>query len=191
VPRISERGWIMNFVRVLVTLALGISISTATANAQDACPGGYSARVALNGAVQHRAVFRLADLQARGASRVTISFFGAGSFQTKTYIGVPLIDLLNEAVVITDPSRKNDILRKYVLVRGSDCYESIIAVADLLPNYGAQQVLLAYATGDGAQLDSSEGVARLIVVGDKQGGRLVSNVAAITVRSSPSVPATQ
>jgi len=53
------------------------------------------------------------------------------------------------------------------------------------------KVLIAYATGDGAQLDSSEGFARLIVVGDKQGGRLVSNVQAITVRSAPNVPATQ
>jgi len=181
----------MNFVRMLATLALGISTLTTTANAQDACPGGYTARLGLNGGVQKHAVFRLADLQARGATRVTISFFGAGSFQTKTYIGVPLIDLLNEAVVITDPSRKNDILRKYVSVRGSDCYESIIAVANLLPNCGAQQVLIAYATGDGAQLDSSERFARLIVVGDKQGGRLVSNVQAITVRSAPNVPATQ
>lgn len=181
----------MKFVRVLAALALGICVSTATASAQDACTGGYSGRVVLNGAVQNRIVLRLADLQSRGASRVTISFFGAGSFQTKTYIGVPLIDLLNEAVVTTDPSRKNDILRKYVVVRGSDCYESIIAVGDLLPNYSAQQVLIAYATGDGAQLDSTEGVARLIVVSDKQGGRLVSNVASITVRSAPNNSASQ
>ncbi len=71
---------------------------------------------------------------------------------------MPLIDLLNEAVVITDPSRKNDILRKYVSESAARiATESIIAVADLLPNYGASRCCSAYATGDGAQLDSSEG----------------------------------
>ena len=128
------------------------------------------------------------DLRARGASRVSISFFGAGSFQTKSYIGVPLIDLLNEAVVVTDPSRKNDILRKYVTVRGSDCYETIVAVPELLSTYGHQDVLIAYETGDRVALDQTEGMARLIVVNDKQGGRLVSNVARIIVHSAPNGP---
>ena len=61
----------------------------------------------------------------------------------------------------------------------------IIAVADLLSNFGHQQVLVAYEIGDGQPLDASEGMARLIVVNDKQGGRLVSNVDLITVRSAP------
>jgi hypothetical protein len=99
---------------------------------------------------------------------------------------VPLIDLLNDAVIITDnAAHRNDVLRKYVVVRGTDCYEVIIAVADLLSNFGHQQVLVAFETGDGQPLDASEGMARLIVVNDKQGGRLVSNVATITVRSAP------
>ncbi len=178
----------MTFIRVLAALTLGICVSSATASAQDACPGGYINRVSLSGAVQHPAIFRIDDLRARGASRVSISFFGAGSFQTKSYIGVPLIDLLNEAVVVTDPSRKNDILRKYVTVRGSDCYETIVAVPELLSTYGHQDVLIAYETGDRVALDQTEGMARLIVVNDKQGGRLVSNVARIIVHSAPNGP---
>jgi hypothetical protein len=133
----------------------------------------------------------LKELRSRVSSRVTVSYFGAGAFTTKSYIGVPLIDLLNEAVVVADPSRKNDILRKYVVVRASDCYESIIAVADLLPNFGHQQVLNAYETGEGEPLDESEGMARLIIANDKQGGRLVSNVDLIRVRSAPGGPLTQ
>jgi hypothetical protein len=58
-------------------------------------------------------------------------------------------------------------------------------VADLLSNFGHQQVLVAYETGDGQPLDASEGMARLIIVNDKQGGQLVSNVDLITVRSAP------
>ena len=89
-------------------------------------------------------------------------------------------------MIITDnAAHRNDILRKYVVVSGTDCYEVIIAVADLLSNFGHQEVLIAFETGDGQPLDASEGMARLIVVNDKQGGRLVSNVDLITVRSAP------
>ena len=58
-------------------------------------------------------------------------------------------------------------------------------MADLLSNFGHQEVLIAFETGDGQPLDDSEGFVRLIVVNDKQGGQLVSNVDLITVRSAP------
>ena len=95
--------------------------------------------------MQNRAWFRLVDLQYRPSSRVTVSYFsGSSGFVTKSYIGVPLLDLLNDAVIMTDNmAHRNDMLRKYVVVRGTDCYEVIIAVADLLSNFGHQQVLVA------------------------------------------------
>lgn len=157
----------------------------APAKAQS-CPGGFSGSFSLRGEVENAARFRLADLKKLPSSRVTVTYFsGSSGLVTKSYVGVPLNDLLTSAVVKTDPSRRNDILRKYVAVQATDCYESIIAVADLLPNFGAQQVLIAYATGEGDPLDEIEGMARLIVTGDKQGGRLVSNVKAVIVRSAP------
>ena len=178
----------MTFTRSFPILALAFSLFTTPAQAgEPSCPGGYSNQFHLNGQVQNPARFRLFDLQYRPSSIVTVSFFsGSSGFVTKSYIGAPLIDLLNDAVIITDnAAHRNDILRKYVVVRGTDCYEVIIAVADLLSNFGHQQVLVAFETGDGQPFDASEGMARLIVVNDKQGGRLVSNVATITVRSAP------
>jgi hypothetical protein len=123
-------------------IALGFSASAA--QAQEACAGGFSRQFHLKDAVEDPARFRLADLQGRASSRVTISFVAGTTFNTKSYIGVPLLDLLNEAVIIVDPARKNDVLRKYVVIRGSDYYESIIAVADLLPSFGHQDVLIAF-----------------------------------------------
>jgi DMSO/TMAO reductase YedYZ molybdopterin-dependent catalytic subunit len=149
------------------------------------CAGGFSTRFRLAGQVQTPETLRLADLQAMPLSRATITFVAGTSVNTQTYVGVPLIDLLNDAVIVTDPNTKNDILKKYVEVQGSDCYRVIIAVGDLLSNFGHQDVLVAYATGDGTVLGPTEGMARLIIVNDKQGGRLVSNVASITVRSAP------
>src|SRR5262247_583381 len=178
----------MAFTRSFAILELVVSLVSTTAQAAEpSCPGGYSDQFRLNGQVQNPQRFRLVDLQYRPSSIVTVSYFSGNSgFVTKSYIGVPLINLLNDAVIITDnAAHRNDILRKYVVVRGTDCYEVIIAVADLLSNFGHQQVLVAYETGDGQPLDDSEGFARLIVVNDKQGRRLVSNMDLITVRSAP------
>lgn len=120
------------------------------------------------------------------ASYITASSYSSSQgLVTKTYIGVPLIDLLNDAVIVTDSSRKNDLLRKYVLVRATDCYEVVLSVADLLSTFGHQQVLVAFATGDGQPLDDTEGMARLLVPGDKSGGRNVDNIAMIHVASAP------
>lgn len=175
----------MKLFKALGAIALATFALTATAQAQS-CPGGFSNSFRLRGEVQTPATFRASDLKKLPSSRVTVTYYsGSSGLVTKTYVGVPLYDLLTTAVVKTDPARRNDILRKYVAVRATDCYESIIAVADLLPNFGAQQVLIAYETGDGAPLDETEGAARLIVAGDKQGGRLVSNVTAVIVRSAP------
>jgi hypothetical protein len=177
----------MTFIRSLATLVLGICLfATAARAGEPACPGGYSNQFRLNGQVQNPDRFRFIDLQYRPSAQQIVSYFsGASGLVTKTYIGVPLIDLLNDAVIITDPSRKNDILRKYVVVRATDCYEAIVAVAELLSTFGHQQVLVAFETGDGQPLDATEGMARLIVPGDKAGGRFVSNITTITVRSAP------
>jgi DMSO/TMAO reductase YedYZ molybdopterin-dependent catalytic subunit len=149
------------------------------------CPGGYSNQFRLSGKVEKPRTFTLRNLQRNPkSSRITINYYsGKEGSVTKDYIGVPLIDLLNDAAIITDSTRKNDILSKYVSVSATDCYEVIISVAELLSNFGHQQVLVAFATGDGQPLDENEGMARLIVPGDKAGGRCVNNIARITVRS--------
>ena len=178
----------MSLTRSFAILALAICLFTTAARADEpACPGGYSNQFRLNGQVQNPGRFRLIDLQSRPSSRVTVSYFsGSSGFVTKSYIGIPLIDLLNDAVIITDnTAHRNDILRKYVAVRATDCYEVIVAVAELLSNFGHQQVLVGFETGDGQPLDATEGMARLVVPGDKAGGRFVSSITTITVRSAP------
>lgn len=150
---------------------------------ENTCPGGYSDQFRLGGKVENPRNFTLTDLQQYPSScKLTVSYYtGSSGLVTKTYIGVPLIDLLNDAVIVTDSTIKNDILRKGVLVRATDCYEVVLSMGELLSNFGHQQVLVAFATGDGQTLDDSEGMARLIVPGDKSGGRFVSNINRITV----------
>jgi hypothetical protein len=78
------------------------------------------------------------------------------------------------------------VLRKYVVVTGSDCYEVILSLGEVRPDFGGSaQVLVAYALGDGSPLSASEGAMRLVVPGDKKGGRYVSNIVRIVVESAP------
>ena len=164
----------------LLLLMFGLS----TVHAQEACPGGYAPTFRLEGLVTNKKTFTLESLQQFTPSKVVVSFFsGSQGLVTKTYLGVLLSDLLNEAEVILDPSHKNDSLRKYLAITATDCYQVIVALAELLPTFGGQQVLIAYADGDGNPL-TDEGMARLVVPGDKAGGRFVSNIVSIVVRST-------
>jgi len=186
---ILSRLW-HRFALALAGLATGLTLTTPTIANDDlkkqSCVGGFAEKFVLAGHVMHRKVFTAEILQNYASAKQNVAYFsGASGLVQKSYVGVPLIDLLNEAVVVVDPSRKNDILRKYVVIRGSDCYETVIALGEILPNFGGQQVTIAFSTADGHPLDPSEGMARVVVPGDKAGGRYVSNIIRIEVRSAP------
>lgn len=176
------------------TLAAFLSVEMpGSAHAADAagvaaqCPGGYAPVFHLGGQVQVPGNYNATSLAALPSTRQTVDYFaGPSGLVSETYVGVALIDLLNAAGIVVDPTVKNDILHKYVVVEGTDCYETVLSLGELRPDFGGSaQVMVAYATGDGSPLSIDEGAARLVVPGDKKGGRYVSNIARITVRSAP------
>jgi hypothetical protein len=57
-----------------------------------------------------------------------------------------------------------------------------LAPASLIPFFGGSQIMVAYATG--GQSLGTAGFARIVVPGDKAGGRFVSNIATIEVRDA-------
>jgi hypothetical protein len=65
-------------------------------------------------------------------------------------------------------------------VTGSDCYQSVFGAGEIDPSFGGSQIMVAYATG-GASLGTA-GFARIVVPGDKAGGRFVSNIVEIEVK---------
>lgn len=110
--------------------------------------------------------------------------FSAGNTPrvSAAYTGVLFWDLPVQAQVTTDPAAKNDLLRHYVVVTGSDGCQTVLSLGELSPDFGGQQVLVAYAQ-NGPLLDANTGgFARLIVPGDKAGGRSVSNLVSVKVR---------
>ena len=147
-----------------------------------ACPGGVSNYFTVSGEVTNRAVFDLDKLEQFPPSQENITYFAAGSVVTESFTGVLLWDLLNNSPVdgiVTNPNIKNDILHKVVIVTGTDCYQSVFGAGEISPSFGGSQIMVAYATG--GQSLGSAGFARIVVPGDKLGGRFVSNIAGIEV----------
>jgi DMSO/TMAO reductase YedYZ molybdopterin-dependent catalytic subunit len=146
--------------------------------------GGYSPSFILGGEVLNPKTFDETTLRQYESTKVEV-VYGAGSgIESGSFVGVLLWDLINEAGVIVDPTRKNDQLRKYVVITGSDGYQVILALGEIIPDFGAQQVVVAYER-DGQTLGADQGVARLVVPGDKRGGRHLNRITHIAVCDSP------
>ena len=147
-----------------------------------------STEVRITGAVVTPGTYGLADLQALPAVTQTVNFLSGSSSQTHTYTGASLWSTLNAAGIVTDPAVKSDLLDRYVLATGSDGYQTVFSLGELSPSFGNRPDLIAYAEtigGVSAPL-TSDGVARITAPGDVKGGRYVSNLVDLDVRSSAS-----
>jgi hypothetical protein len=177
---------------------------------ENACPEGLSETFRLGGEVKNPITFdlqKLIDLQEdlkkqdpTVVTEVTVSFQTGSGPRTETYYGVPLWELINNEKAAgglqggnSGLNTKNAFLRQYVLAEATDCYGAVVAIGEIHPNFEGKQVLIAYAkkASDGSVqylTDTDEGFARLVVPGDKAGGRYISNVRNILVLSAPASP---
>jgi hypothetical protein len=166
--------------------AVLLLISIASSPLQAGCPGGVSTYFTVTGEVTNRATFNFSTLQQQFApAQANVTYFAAGSVVTESFTGALLWDLLSNAPVngiVTNPNIKNDILHKVVIVTGTDCYQSVFGAGEFDPSFGGSQIMVAYLTG--RQSLGADGFARIVVPGDKQGGRFVSNIANIEVRDA-------
>jgi len=158
-------------------------ISVGNSPLQAACPGGVSNFFTVSGEVTNRAVFDLNKLESFPPAQQNITYFAAGQVVTESFTGVLLWDLLSKSPVngiVTNANVKNDILHKVIIVTGTDCYQSVFGAGEIDPFFGGSQIMVAYETG--GQSLGNNGFARIVVPGDKAGGRFVSNIAKIEVR---------
>ena len=145
------------------------------------CEGGYAPVFRLGGRVQFPKTFDLDTLGQEPLTTVHDFFLTGQGTESGTFTGVLLWDLLQEAQVITNPAQRNDLLRKAVLITGSDCYETVYAMGELAPQLGGtHQVIVAFKRDD-QFLEDREGMARIINPGDKAGARRVFNIVRIRV----------
>lgn len=149
--------------------------------AGDAGTIAASSRFEVSGQVGAPKTFELADLQAEPTTTETVYFNTGKGPVSATFTGVLLWTLLQELDLETDPAVRNDILRRVIVVTGTDGYRVALSAGELDPKFGGELAIVAYLQ-DGEPLGENGGFARLIVPGDKAGGRNVASIAKIEVR---------
>ena len=170
---------------LLLTGCGGQTTTTTTATATPSVKTGLpSTTLKMSGLVKNTGSLTLSDLQA--FSKITVSI-KAQPIGSHTFGGALLYDVVQKAEVTTLPNRKNDLLRKSLVVSGTDGYTVAVAWGELDPHFANKQILLAYEE-DGKPLPHTDGFARLVVPGDVFAGRYVSNVASIVVRDPGVLP---
>ncbi|MEH2274481.1 MAG: hypothetical protein V7K40_06640 [Nostoc sp.] len=172
------------------------------------CPGGFSQSFRLGGELKNPTTYNLQNLRnLRDAlkkqnppvvTEITVSFQTGSGPRTETYYGVPLWELINNPKAggglkpgNSGLNPKNSFLRQYVLVEATDCYGAVVAIGEIQPSFEAKKVLIAFEKkgSDGKVVSLiDEGFARLVVPGDKAGGRYVTNVRNILILSAPASP---
>lgn len=146
------------------------------------------ATLALAGELTAQAQLTMAQLQAMPAATQTVSFSSGSGPQTHVYTGASLWALLNQAGIPVNTAIHNDLLGKYVVATGSDSYRAVFAMGELSPDFGNRASLVAYAeTINGASVAlPSDGPLRVTSPGDVKGGRYVSGLVKLEVRSATS-----
>jgi hypothetical protein len=109
-----------------------------------------------------------------------VTYFAAGQVENDTFTGALLWDLLQSVGIVTNPNVKNDILRKIIVVTGTDGYVSVFTAGEIDPGFGGNQIIVAYE--DNGQQLGCDGPAQIVAPGDKAGGRFVHNIASILVQ---------
>ena len=180
------RPWLRRLI-MLSCLPLMLVLPRLVAAQPAECPGGYSDSFQLEGEVNQVKTFTLPDLllQSHNWTRVKDFFLAGSGSDSGTFTGILLWDLLQEAGVIVDPARRNDLSRKSVLITGSDCYEQLYALGELDPRLGGSHQIIVAFLRDDVLLDDGEGMARIINPGDKAGTRRVRNITHIRVLTPP------
>jgi DMSO/TMAO reductase YedYZ molybdopterin-dependent catalytic subunit len=168
-----KQGVIRNFAAAILFFA-ALSIST-IAQASDA------SSFYVGGEVQNPGQIYAKDLLALPTTTQNVTYYGGGSIKTEKFTGALLWDFLQKVGIVVNPNVKNDILRKYVVVTGSDGYKAVFGVGEFAPNFGGDQIIIAYLSN--GQVLGSPPYARIVAPGDKQGGCFVSEIVRIEVKS--------
>jgi DMSO/TMAO reductase YedYZ molybdopterin-dependent catalytic subunit len=139
----------------------------------------YSPSFSLDGSVLRPATFTKEQLQALPAVELDVVYQTSRGEQKGHFKGVLLWDLVNQAGLRTQ--NKTDPLKQYLVITASDGYQVVVAMAELMPEFEGEQILVAYER-DGQPFGDKDGMARLVMPGDKAAGRHVRNITRIEVR---------
>ena len=149
----------------------------------------YAPSLSVTGLVSTPLTLTASDLQKLPNTTDTVTLrTDTGKTTISSYTGPLLYTVLQQAgLVLNTASFKNDALRQFVTIVGSDNYQVTVSLAEILPTFGNQRIILAWAKG-GKPLGQDEGAVRLIVPNDTLAGRYVTNVTQVVVGTPAGTP---
>jgi molybdate transport system substrate-binding protein len=154
----------------------------AAAPAPGVASSTFAPEVAVKGLVGTPRSFSRDDLMQLPPETVSVSFLSGQGTTNATFTGTRLLNVFEAAGGARLPNDTNNArLRVTVMVTGADGYQVALGWGELDPEFGNAPILLAYEN-DGQPLGDKQGMARLVVPGDKRGGRYVSTVKSIELR---------
>jgi DMSO/TMAO reductase YedYZ molybdopterin-dependent catalytic subunit len=160
-------------VLALPAFASASAVASTSVPNQQSSIGLPAGKFLVIGDVARPHILDMADLQAMPSRTVAVTFRSDKGVEHHVYVGPRLFDVLAQAGPQFDPAIKNDKLRYFVSVSGSDGYRALVAYGEIDPSFEGKDVLLA-TSEDGRSL-ATEG-PQLVVPGDSSGGRYVTNV---------------
>mgnify|MGYP000288819885 CR=1 FL=1 len=116
------------------------------------------------------------------AYTVDVTYLSGEETVTATFTGALLWDIISAAQVNLNADLRNDQLSMFIVASAPDNYQAVIAWGEIDPEFGNQQILVAYEQ-DGAPLDA----LRLVVPADARGGRYVNQLVSLEVRDAPPI----
>jgi DMSO/TMAO reductase YedYZ molybdopterin-dependent catalytic subunit len=132
--------------------------------------------ISVRGDIQSPLQFSVEDLKARFAAQIQNIKFTAGMDKSvRVGTGVPLLSVVQAAVLSTDKEIKHHNLKFVVVVEAYDGYRVVFSLAELLPQAGNAQAWLIWNV-DGKPLSGKEAPLRLIVPTDKAADRYIFGV---------------
>jgi DMSO/TMAO reductase YedYZ molybdopterin-dependent catalytic subunit len=115
------------------------------------------------------------DIAALPMIQLNIGFATEHGPRQANFEGPLLWTVLDHAHAI-DPAKPRESVRQTILLTGQDGYTAVLAVGEISPEFENKQVILAERM-DGKPLDHP----RIVVPGDKRGGRGVHDLVRIAV----------
>ena len=125
-----------------------------------------------------------AALAALPSVRVSVPAGTAPGARGRTFEGPLLWTVLAHADAV-DPSKHQGDVRGTVVLTGQDGYTAVLAVGELSPEFEGKQVIVALRM-DGQPLEP--GHLRVVVPGDKRGGRGMHDLVRIGVAEAAPAP---
>jgi molybdate transport system substrate-binding protein len=142
----------------------------------------FAPEVAIKGLVGTPRSLSRDDLMQLPPETVNVSFLAGQGTTQASFTGTRLLNVLDAAGSAKLPTDGNNAkLRVTVMVTGADGYQVALSWGELDPEFGGAPILLAYSQ-NGEPMGDKQGMARLVVPGDKRGGRYVSTVKSVEIR---------